>query len=251
MCTVVVAYRPGHDWPILVAANRDEMKDRPWLPPARHWADRKQVVAGRDELAGGTWMGINDDGVFAAILNRRGSLGPDAEKRSRGEIVLEALDHETAEASAQALQNLDPSAYRSFNLIIADFEQAFWLKGDEGECAAVLAQKLEPGISMITHADLNDRQSARIGHHLDRFQFAPLPDLGTEPVFEDWFTWSTLLSDKKRYSDFTSAMNIETESGFGTVSHSLVSLPNLINAPERKPIWHFAEANQEYSQVQL
>lgn len=251
MCTVVVAHRPSHNWPILVAANRDEMKDRPWLPPARHWNDRPHIVAGQDELAGGTWMGINDDGVFAAILNRRGSLGPDAQKRSRGEIVLEALDHESASASAQALQNLDPAAYRSFNVIIADFEQAFWLKGDESECSAVLAHALEPGISMITHTDLNDRKSARIGHHLDRFQFAPLPDISDEPKFDDWFTWSALLSDKRRYSDFTSAMNIESESGFGTVSHSLVALPNRLLEAEKKPIWHFAAVNQDYDQVEL
>ena len=40
MCTVVILRRPGHDWPLLLAGNRDEMKGRPWKPPARHWPDR-------------------------------------------------------------------------------------------------------------------------------------------------------------------------------------------------------------------
>ena len=76
MCTVVILLRPGHAWPVLIAANRDEMLSRPWQPPAAHWPDRPGVVAGLDELAGGSWLGINREGVLAGILNRRGSLGP-------------------------------------------------------------------------------------------------------------------------------------------------------------------------------
>ena len=77
MCTLVILRRPGHDWPVLIAANRDENAERPWRPPARHWPDRPEVVAGMDELAGGTWLGLNDHGVVAGILNRPDSLGPD------------------------------------------------------------------------------------------------------------------------------------------------------------------------------
>ncbi|MCW8861694.1 MAG: NRDE family protein, partial [Rhodospirillales bacterium] len=76
MCTVVILRRATHPWPILIAANRDEMIDRPWDPPARHWSDREDVIGGRDRLAGGTWLAMNDSGVVAAILNRRNSLGP-------------------------------------------------------------------------------------------------------------------------------------------------------------------------------
>ncbi|MCC6782813.1 MAG: NRDE family protein, partial [Planctomycetes bacterium] len=84
MCTLVLLRRPGHAWPLLVAANRDEMRERPWRPPARHWPDRPDVFAGLDELAGGSWLGLNDHGVAAAVLNRRNTLGPAAGLRSRG-----------------------------------------------------------------------------------------------------------------------------------------------------------------------
>ena len=60
MCTLVILRRPDHPWPVMIGANRDEMIGRPWLPPARHWPDRPEVVAGHDELAGGSWLGIND-----------------------------------------------------------------------------------------------------------------------------------------------------------------------------------------------
>ena len=76
MCTVVILRRPTHEWPLILGANRDEMLIRPWKPPARHWPDRPDVMAGLDELAGGTWMGLNDTGVVACILNRHGTLGP-------------------------------------------------------------------------------------------------------------------------------------------------------------------------------
>src|SRR6266849_8974623 len=96
MCTVVLLRRPDHDWPLILGANRDEMVGRPSKPPARHWPDRPEVVAGLDELAHGSWLGCNDHGVAAAILNRHGTLGPAAGFRSRGELVLEALDHADA-----------------------------------------------------------------------------------------------------------------------------------------------------------
>ena len=97
---MVILRRPGAPWPVILAANRDEREDRPWLPPARHWPDRPEVTAGMDELAGGSWLGLNDHGVVAGILNRVGTLGPQTGKRSRGELVLEALDHADAMAAA-------------------------------------------------------------------------------------------------------------------------------------------------------
>src|ERR1044071_8502091 len=108
MCTLVMLRRSEHDWPVIIGANRDEMIGRPAKPPGRHWPDRAEVVAGLDPLAGGSWLGVNDWGVAAAVLNRTGSLGPAAGLRSRGELVLEALDHADAVAAAAAPTHLDP-----------------------------------------------------------------------------------------------------------------------------------------------
>src|ERR1700694_4450540 len=75
MCTLVILRRPEHAWPVVIGANRDEMIDRPAKPPGRHWPDRAEVVAGLDLLAGGSWLGVNDWGVAAAVLNPAGSRG--------------------------------------------------------------------------------------------------------------------------------------------------------------------------------
>ena len=90
MCTLIVLHRCFADAELLVAANRDEYLDRPAEPPAlRRWNGRT-VLAPRDVRAGGTWLGLNDAGVFAALTNRPNAT-PDPTRRSRGLLVVDAL----------------------------------------------------------------------------------------------------------------------------------------------------------------
>lgn len=233
MCTVVILRRPGQSWPLILAANRDEMAGRPWRPPARHWPDRPHVVAGFDEVAGGTWLGLNDEGVLAAVMNREGALGPAAGKRSRGEIVLEALDHADADLAAEALGHLDATAYRAFNLVIADDRDAYWLKSTGAgpiETAAIKA-----GISMLTARDLDDTSSARIAAYLPRFEAAEPPD----PGGGDWAAWEALMAAGPADArDPRSAMAMTPVEGYGTLSGSLVALP--ADPAAARPVWRFS-----------
>ena len=235
MCTLVILRRPDHAWPLLLAANRDEMLDRPWQPPARHWPDRPEVVAGRDELAGGTWLGVNDHGVTAAVLNRVGSLGPTTDKRSRGELVLEALDHADADAAAEALADLHGTAYRSFNLVVADNRDAYWVRSTGADSVDVAS--IPAGLSMITSGELNDPDSPRIHNFLERFRDASPPDVGNN----DWTAWETLLTSQLYDTDDgpNEAMCIVTDHGYGTVSSSLIALPSPEHA-EQGYVWRFA-----------
>ena len=242
MCTVIVLRRPDHPWPLLLAANRDEMNTRPWQAPARHWPDRDNVVAGRDTLGGGTWLGENDEGVVAAVLNRLNTLGPAPGLRSRGELPLEALDHASAAVAAAALADLDPRAYRPFNLVVADRSDAFWIsaRADPAEVGAaaeaVEVMPLPTGLSMITAYDRNDAASPRIRHFLPRFEQAPTPD----PDAGDWAAWKALLavSAGEAGAGPGGAMTIVTPTGFGTVSSSLIALPR--PGGGRRPVWLFA-----------
>ncbi len=194
MCTVIVLRRPDHAWPLLFAANRDEMADRPWKPPGRHWPDRKEIVAGQDELAGGSWLGVNDHGVLAGVLNRPGTLGPVPGLRSRGELVLEALDHADATAAVAAMRDLDSRAYRAFNLVIADNRDAYWIRslGRAGPIRPTVAE-IPPGLSMITAHDRDDPESARIRYHRPRFAAAKTPD----PDKGDWTAWERLMASRE------------------------------------------------------
>jgi hypothetical protein len=243
MCTFVILRRPGHDWPVIIAANRDEMVDRPWLPPARHWPDRAETVGGLDVLAGGSWLAVNDHGVAAGMLNRIGSLGPQAGRRSRGELVLEALDHADAAAAAEALAALEPRSYRPFNLILADNRDAFWLRhADPTGTMPLTVTPLPAGVSMITSGDLNDDEAARIRTYLPRFREAPPPDPGTG----DWRVWETLLGSElgTAPAEPRDAMNFATDSGFATVSSALIAVP-AIGRRGVRPVFRFAARRPE------
>ena len=240
MCSVIILRRPGHAWPVIIAANRDEMADRPWKPPARHWADRPEVVAGLDVLAGGSWLGINDFGLFACILNRHGTLGPSPDKRSRGELVLEALEHADASEAARAMAAVEPSSYRPFNMLVADSRDAFWVAHRDAG-GRVESLPVDRGVSMLTAHDLNDRSgSPRIARYLDRFRAAPAPNPGSD----DWDAWAMLLGARDYASEAGpgGAMTIVSETGFGTTSSALIALP----APgEGHPEFKFAAGSPD------
>lgn len=249
MCTVVILRRPDHAWPVIIGANRDEMLDRPWTPPGRHWPDRADVIAGRDDLAGGTWMGLNDAGLAACILNRRGSLGPAPGKRSRGELVLEALDHADAVRAAEALANISPAAYRPFNMIVTDNTEAWWLSlmaESDSSGHSVRSVPIPEGLSIFTANDRNDTSDARIATYLPLFEAAPPPD----PDAGNWASWRKLLGATESQGEVYNAMSFRMNSGFGTSSSSLMALPSIDNAHSataKRPIWLFAEGPPESS----
>jgi uncharacterized protein with NRDE domain len=240
MCTLVILRRPEHAWPVMIAANRDEMIDRAAKPPGRHWPDRAEVLAGIDLLAGGSWLGLNDWGVAAAVLNRRGSLGPADGLRSRGELVLEALDHADAVDAAAALAELDPDAYRSFNLIVADNRDAFWLR--HASSGRIEARPIGDGLSLIGAGDLDDLTTPRLALARARFGAASPPD----PERDDWVVWQDLLGDDRAPSGMPAeaAMRFRTPGGYGTASSALIALPAEPTA-SRRPVYRHADWQPE------
>lgn len=218
MCTVIVLRRPGHDWPLILAANRDERLDRPWDPPAGHWPDQQGVVGGRDRTGGGTWMAMRG-GLIAAVLNRPGSLGPAPGKRSRGDLPLIALEGASAEEAAARIASLDAAAWRPFNMVVADAGRAVFLRGlGAGRPEPV---NLAEGVSMVTAHDPNDLASPRTRRHLPRFRAAPAP----EPDRDAWSGWEALLADGGFGAEgIGAALNVPPVGGFGTVCASLLAL---------------------------
>ena len=247
MCTLVILRRPEKDWPVLIAANRDEMKSRQWDAPARHWPDRPETLAGRDRLAGGSWLGHNDHGIVAAVLNRHGTLGPVSDKRSRGELVLDALEHVNASDAAEALSELNTGAYRSFNLVIADNRDAWWIANTEGATKMKVAP-IPDGFSMLTSYDLNDSKSARIAHYSSHFENAERPD----PDKGNWQAWCEILGNRTLgdANDPASAMCVDKSNGYGTVSSSLIAIaaPEKRSGKESPDKWLFAPGAADQNQ---
>lgn len=90
MCLIIFAWRAHRDYPLIVAANRDEFFERP-SRSAAFWSDHPQVLAGRDLRMGGTWLGITRAGRFAAVTNFRQGYQAHPDARSRGMLVADYL----------------------------------------------------------------------------------------------------------------------------------------------------------------
>jgi hypothetical protein len=170
-------------------------------------------------------MGVNAHGVTAAVLNRPGSLGPAAGKRSRGELPLIALAETSGRAAVEAIGALDAGEWRGFNLVIADRDGATFIRGAGHGPPVAIA--LKPGVSMITAHDPNDLDSPRVARHLPRFQAA------AAPTPDHWEEWRAILSDRSGASG--EQINVEPLGGFGTVCSSFLAISS-----RREPVWLFS-----------
>jgi len=137
MCLIVLAWRAHPDFPLIVAANRDEFHARP-AAAAAFWSDRPEILAGRDLEARGTWMGVSRSGRFAAVTNYRGAREPRAAE-SRGALVARFL--ENGQAPGKYIKGINGNLYSGFNLLAADGEELWWISNRDGA-----PRRLAPGI---------------------------------------------------------------------------------------------------------
>lgn len=121
MCLIVFAYRQNQEYQLILLANRDEFYDRP-TEAAHFWEDAPQVFAGRDLVAGGTWLGITRTGRFAALTNFRQPGGP-AGSVSRGELVGRFLKEDVPVPDYLAEVRQRSADYSGFNLLVGDFSR--------------------------------------------------------------------------------------------------------------------------------
>ena len=214
---MLLLLRPQARWPLLIGANRDERLARSFDAPGRYWGDAPGIVAGRDVLGGGSWFGVNDDGVAATIVNGMDRLGPLAGKASRGELVLRALRERDARGAAEAIAALDPARYRGFTLLVADRAFAYAVSSDE---RTMRFDALAPGHHMVTPDGCDVVASPRYAAHFPALLAAAPPDPGAG----DWASWTELLGHADE-DDPHRAMTVVTGEGFGTVCSTLLALP--------------------------
>jgi uncharacterized protein with NRDE domain len=119
MCLILLATRVHPDWPLVIAANRDEWRDRA-ANSAQWWRDAPNLLAGRDLRAGGTWMGITRTGRVAAITNFRDPADRRTTAPSRGKLVTECLLGAQSPGEYLATLAARASEFNAFNLIAGD-----------------------------------------------------------------------------------------------------------------------------------
>jgi hypothetical protein len=153
---LAILYRVARNTPILLAANREELFSRltqhPKIQPGT-----PRVVCGIDRQAGGTWLGINQYGLLAAVTNRPKSMVP-LEPRSRGLLCRDLLDRRSARDAAEyAAKELSTGRYAGANYLCADAKYAAIVYG--GHRVAVV--ELTPGLHTISNGNLNDPHDQR------------------------------------------------------------------------------------------
>lgn len=172
MCLLAVLYRLVPESPILVAANREEYYDRPSLPPSIQ-SGKPRVLCGVDQRAGGTWLGVNQHGMFVGLCNRRGNADPIG-ARSRGLLAREVLRCTSARKGVdKAMEELLTHRYEGLNLIVCDAESG-WVVHSDNDNEVV---PLEEGLNIIGNQNVNDPEDERVrlAHRLLTLQMLDSP----------------------------------------------------------------------------
>lgn len=150
MCLIVFAWKLVPDCPLVLAANRDEFFVRP-TRPAGWWEDHPDIYAGRDLQAGGTWLGVDRRGRFAALTNIRNGQAPQPDKRSRGELVADYLRSDLEPRDYLEQVRAGAHEYNGFNLIFGHGQELFWMSNDSDGTF----RSLEPGIYGLSNGSLD------------------------------------------------------------------------------------------------
>ena len=140
MCLILLSYNNHEDYPLSLAANRDEFYERP-TAPLTYWKDHPGILAGRDLKSMGTWMGVSRSGRIAAITNYREPGRQILDAPSRGHLVSDFLIGDTP--PSDYLERLQEKAqhYNGFNLLVGNTRSLYYFsnRGD-----GIL--QLKPGI---------------------------------------------------------------------------------------------------------
>ena len=118
MCLIVFSWQPGSQYPLILAANRDEFHQRPTLP-VHHWQATPDILGGVDLQSGGSWLAINKTGRLAAVTNYREVPVPE-NKQSRGHLVKDFINGNISSRDYLAHISQKAGDYAGFNLLVWD-----------------------------------------------------------------------------------------------------------------------------------
>ena len=150
MCILFIAVNQHRDYPLIIAANRDEFTDRP-TRSSGFWNEHPGLLAGKDLKAGGTWMGINTQGKVAALTNVRDPQKIDPDARSRGELVTDFLtDDSIGNQTYFDKLSSTKDRYNGYNLLFGHWRDLWVYNNHKGSL-----DKLKDGVYGLSNDDLN------------------------------------------------------------------------------------------------
>ncbi|MEO0478654.1 MAG: NRDE family protein [Planctomycetota bacterium] len=221
MCLLILLLGIDPEFPIVVAGNRDERRDRPSGPPGLFVGESRRMLSPRDRVAGGTWLGVSERGFFAGLTNLVERSVPDGAS-SRGLLPHRALDQSSIQAAGDRVEELvGREPFGGFQLLLADGARAELLSnGRDG----LERKSFGPGAVVITNE-----------HRVDALK---LPDLDAAaapglPLEERLERLRQILLDTGERSGHRV---LKKGGDYGTVSSSLIAVPK---SPQDL-VWQFA-----------
>lgn len=180
MCIIYFAFDVHPEHPLVLLANRDEFYDRP-TAAAAYWNDHPEIFAGRDLLAGGTWLGVTRGGRIAAVTNYR-EPGASPGSRSRGDLVAEFLKETSSPAKYLAEVRDRASDYAGFNLLVGEFtsdrhEMFYFSNRGDG------IRQLTPGVYGLSN-HLLDTPWPKVTRGVERFRRVLETSIENEALFD-------------------------------------------------------------------
>lgn len=270
MCTIVILKNYLQSYPLAIAANRDELLDRPSEPPQLR---EETILAPKDLQRGGSWIGVNNAGMFVGLTNRRAVISEPG-RISRGDLVMNILRHTSVE---NALQNyvsrLDGSKFNGFNLAMVDQNHAYLVMGS-GQKLDILP--MEDGLWAITNhgvgrknatnnwqyelvqlpgepeypqrinAVTSDLETTRLKFHLDLNKYiAAMPNALTRSTLaRDLLVMGLVFLEMHDDWQFGTCIHMPEEN-YGSKSSSLICLDRTSNQ------WHYWHRERPSSEQHL
>ena len=241
MCTLFIHRSKNSDWPILIANNRDEYLTRTFKSPGYHW--NNSIFAGKDISEGGSWLGLNKNGLCAAILNRASNKLKNKNLNSRGKIIIDILKKSDAKSALKYIESYFKKDTRFFNLFISDYKNAFWIKYDQNEFKSFVVPY---GFSIIDNYDLNDNKSPKQKLYRDIFLNKKLPN----PTINYFKSWQDLLFLEEKYNNInlSSVFVKDKNNNYGTVCSSIIGLPNKKKI-KNNMVWLYSEYKSSFNHL--
>ncbi len=149
MCLIAFSHRQSMHYPLVLIANRDESYQRE-SAQAQFWTTDPDILAGRDLEKGGSWLGINRQGQFAAVTNLRDGLSAKTANRSRGLLVSDFLRSESSCLSYLEHCQSEAANYGGFNLLLGDEEGIYYLSSRDS-----CLRKLDFGVYAVSNAEID------------------------------------------------------------------------------------------------
>jgi uncharacterized protein with NRDE domain len=168
MCTIGVLFRSHPSVPLLLAHNRDEMRGRASRGVTRWTPDEAEVdvVGGRDEVSGGSWLLIGPALVAAVTNHHRGQRSPPG-ARSRGELVARCASASSLGAAETWLDSLTGADFGGFHLLVTDGERMLWATNADDTLALA---EVAPGAHALRNTTLDDPDDAITAFVIARMQ---------------------------------------------------------------------------------